>query len=211
MEVVVDGKTGLVTPDVGTTLQAVLEALRRNISSRRRVIVTFTLDGEKLDLDKLGARAEQPPGNFGLLEVRTADPFQLSVGTLSGLLGHLKNMEKVQEEALTFANKGEYAKTLEKGDACFYGWDILLRAVRDVGSMSTADLKNLDAAGVTVDARIRELQDALLRFSSALEFKDVARVAEIIQAEFRPRLHDWRNVIEALGRHVARTSSSPTG
>ena len=41
MEVVVDGKTGLMTPDAGTTLQAVLEALRRNINSRRRVIVSF--------------------------------------------------------------------------------------------------------------------------------------------------------------------------
>lgn len=205
---VVDGKTGLMTPDAGTTLQAVMEALKRNIASRRRVVVAFTLDGERIELDKLGARAEQPPGNFGLLEVKTADPFQFTVGTLSGLLGHLKNMEKSQEEALQFANSGEYAKTLEKADAVFYGWDILLRAVRDVGSLSLADLKNLDASGVTVDARIKELQDALLRFSAALEFKDVARIAEIIETEFRLRLHDWRNVIEALGRHVARTAGS---
>jgi hypothetical protein len=210
MEVVVDGKTGLMTPDSGTTLQAVLEALRRNISSRRRIIVSFTLDGEKLDLDKLGARGEQPPGTFGLLEVKTADPFQFSVGTLSGLLGHLKNMEKCQEEALQCANAGEYAKTLEKADACFYGWDILLRAVRDVGALSMADLKNLDASGLTIDARIKELQDALLRFSAALEFKDVARLAEIIETEFRLRLHDWRSVIEALGRHIQRTAGSTT-
>ena len=99
-------------------------------------------------------------------------------------------------------------KVLEKADATFYGWDILLRAVRDVGSLSMADLKNLDASGVTVDARIRELQDALLRFSAALEFKDVARIAEIIDTEFRLRLHDWRSVIEALGRHVAKSTGN---
>ena len=208
MEVVVDGKTGLMTPDVGTTLQAVLEALRRNISSRRRVIVSFTLDGERIDVDKLGEKGAKAPGEFGLLEVRTADPFQFSVGTLSGLLGHLKNMEKTQEEALHCANAGEYAKTLEKADACFYGWDILLRAVRDVGTLSLADLKNLDASGVTVEGRIKELQDSLLRFSAALEFKDVARIAEIIETEFRLRLHDWRSVIEALGRHVAKSAGT---
>src|SRR5258706_11880945 len=99
MEVVVDGKTGLMTPDTGTPLQAVLEALRRNISSRRRVVVSFTLDGEKIDLDKLGGKGQQPPGDFGLLEVKTGDPFQFSVGTLTGLLAHLKNMEKCQEDA----------------------------------------------------------------------------------------------------------------
>ena len=208
MEVVVDGKTGFMTPDAGTTLQAVLEALKRNIVSRRRVVVALILDGERVDADKLGAKADQPPGNFGLLEVKTADPFQFSVGTLTGLLSHLKNMEKCQEEALQCANSGEYAKTLEKADACFYGWDILLRAVRDVGTLSLADLKSLDASGVTVDGRIKELQDSLLRFSAALEFKDVARIAEIIETEFRLRLHDWRSVIEALGRHVAKTSGN---
>jgi len=208
MEVVVDGKTGLTTPDAGTTFQAILEALRRNISSRRRVIVSFTLDGEKIDPDKLGDKAAQPLGNFGLLEVKTADPFQFSVGTLTGLLTHLKNMEKSQEDALEYASKGEYAKTLEKADACFYGWDILLRAVRDVGTLSGADLKTLDSGGVSIDARIRELQDALLRYSAAMEFKDVARIAELIQTEFRLRLHDWRTVIETLGRHVAKTSST---
>ncbi|HLY74232.1 MAG TPA: hypothetical protein VKU80_08950 [Planctomycetota bacterium] len=196
------------TPDAGTTFQAYLEALRRNMSSRRRVIVSFTLDGERIDPDNLGARGAQPPGDFGLLEVKTADPFQFSVGTLSGLLTHLKNMEKSQEEALRFASAGEYAKTLEKADACFYGWDILLRAVRDVGTLSTANLKSLDAGGVSVDGRIRELQDALLRFSAAMEFKDVARITELIQTEFRLRLLDWRTVIEALGRHVAKTSST---
>jgi hypothetical protein len=208
MEVVVDGTTGLMTPDDGITLKATLEAITRTISSRRRVIVAFTLDGEKIDPDKLGAKAGQAPGKFGLLEVKTADPFQFSVGTLTGLLAHLKNMEKSQEEALQFAGAGEYAKTLERADACFYGWDILLRAVRDVGTLSTADLKSLDAGGATVDARIKELQDGLLRFSAALEFKDVARIAEIIQEEFRQRLVDWRTVIESLGRHVARSSSS---
>jgi hypothetical protein len=208
MEVVVDGKTGLMAPDAGTTLQAVLEALRRNISSRRRVIVSFILDGERVEIDKLGEKGGKPPGEFGLLEVRTADPFQFSVGTLSGLLGHLKNMEKCQEEALQYANSGEYAKTLEKADACFYGWDILLRAVRDVSTLSLADLKSLDASGVTVEGRIKELQDSLLRFSAALEFKDVARIAEIIETEFRLRLHDWRSVIEALGRHVAKSTGN---
>jgi len=40
---------------------------------------------------------------------------------------------------------------------------------------------------------------AMLRFAAA---------AEIIETEFRLRLHDWRNVIEALGRHVARSAGS---
>jgi hypothetical protein len=83
-----------------------------------------------------------------------------------------------------------------------------MRAVRDVGTLSTADLKTLDAGGVTVDARIQELQEGLLRYAAAMEFKDVARIAELIQTEFQLRLHDWRTVVEALGRHVAKTSSA---
>ena len=97
-ETVVDGKTGLMTPDDGTTLKATLEALKRNISSRRRVIVSFTLDGEKVDADNLGAKSDLPPGKFGLLEVRTADPFQFSVGTLTGLLDRLEAKSLIRRE-----------------------------------------------------------------------------------------------------------------
>jgi hypothetical protein len=208
MEVVVDGRSGMNAPESGTTFQSIFEQQRRAATSRRRAVVSFVLDGEALSSERQADLSGQPPGSYGLLEVRTVDPFEVSVGTLTGLLGHLRNMDKTHDEAAIFAGSGEFAKALEKFDACFQGWDILIRAVRDVASLSSADLRTLKAGGTFVQDQIRLLQDALLRFSAAFEFKDVMRVADIVQNELKPRLADWKAVVEALSQHVARLSGA---
>jgi hypothetical protein len=200
MEVVVDGKTGLMMPDEGTTLQAIFHTLR---ASSRRTIVSFTLDGILLSPERQSALGPDQPGKYALLEVRTVDPFDYSLRTLTGLLNHLKNIERSHEETIACAAAGEYARTLDKAEICFYGWDILLRAVRDVGTLSAADFKGLDAAGATVAVRIRDLQDALLLLASALEAKEMPRISEMIRGGFQSRLGEWRSVLEALARHVA--------
>ncbi len=211
MEVVVDGKFGLVAPEAGTTFREVFESLRRSAATRRRVVVSFVLDGEPITAEREGVLYDQPPGDYGLLEVRTIDPLQTAFDTLAGLNGHLRNMERLHGEAGAAAASGEYAKALEKFDACFNAWDILLRVVRDVASLSSADFRSLRAQGETVDVRLRELQDSLLRFSAALEFKDVMRIAEILQRELATALSGWKAVVEALGQHVARLSGTARG
>ena len=199
-----DGRTGMMAPDDGTTLRDLFETLRQGAVSRRRAVVALTLDGELLTPERQDILAGRKPGEFDLLEVRTADPVQFSLATIDGLQAHLQNMVKTHQDVTAAVTAGEYGKTLDKGDACFQGWDILLRAVRDVGFICGADFKKIDAGGRTMDLRIRQLQDVLLRFSSCLEFKDVARVAEIVDHELRLRLEDWKAVTDALRLHVNR-------
>ena len=211
MEVVVDGRSGMNAPESGPTFQSIFEQQRKAASSRRRAVVSFVLDGETLSIERQADLSGQAPGSYSLLEVRTVDPFEVSVGTLTGLRGHLRNMEKTHDEAAIFAGSGEFAKALEKFDACFQGWDILIRAVRDVASLSSADLRSLKAGGAFVQDEIRLLQDVLLRFSAAFEFKDVMRVADIVHGELKPRLEDWKAVVDALSQHVARLSGAARG
>lgn len=208
MEVVVDGRSGMNAPESGITFQALFETLRKGAMSRRRAVVSFTLDGEVLSVERQAELAGQAPGSYGLMEVRTVDPFDFSLNTLTGLVGHLKNMEKTHTEASASVEAGEFSKALEKFDACYQGWDILVRAVRDVASLSSADIRTLKAGGNSVQEQIRLLQDTLLRFSAAFEFKDVMRVAEIVQDELKPRLGDWKAVLDALSQHVARLSGA---
>ena len=184
------------------------ESVRRTAVSRRRVIVSVVLDGEVLTPERQGLLAERASADFGLLEIKTIDPIRLSLETLTGLLGHVKNMERTQGEAATAAESGEYAKALEKFDAVFNGWDILLRAVRDVGSLSTADFREMKAGGESVEVRIRELQDALVRFSASLEYKDVPSITDIIANELNRSIGHWREIVECLSKHVAKVSGA---
>ena len=206
MEVVVDGRTGLSSIQAGATFRSVFESIRKTAASRRRVIVSVVLDGEVLSPERQGLLAERSSSDFGLLEIRTIDPIRLSLETLTGLMAHVNNMERTQRESAKAAESGEYAKALEKFDAVFNGWDILLRAVRDVGALSSADFRALQAGGGSVEIRIRELQDALVRFSAALEYKDVPVITDIISNELDRALSHWRGVVESLSKHVGKVA-----
>lgn len=210
MEVVVDGKTGMGVPD-GSTFGQLFEQIRKSVASKRRVVVAYVLDGEGLSPDRQAVLSGQTPGDYGLLEVRTADPFQFSLSTLTGLVAHLGNMGKTQEEACASVGSGEFTKAMEKFEAVYHGWDILVRAVRDVGQISTADFRSLKAGGEPVDERIRQVQDSLLRFTAALELKDLPRAAELVQDELRSHHQRFRGVLEALSQHVARMSGVAQG
>jgi hypothetical protein len=206
MEVVVDGRMGHSSPEGVATFRSVLESIRRTVASRKRIVVSMMLDGEALSPERQTLLAERPAAELGFLEVRTVDPIRLSLETLNGLPSHVKNMERTQAEAATAADSGEYAKALEKFDAVFNGWDILLRAVRDVGALSGADFHALRSGDQPVETRIRELQDALVRFSASLEYKDVPAITEIIAKELTRALAHWRAIVDALSGHVTRVA-----
>lgn len=206
MEVVVDGKMGHSSPEGSATFRAILDTICRTVASRKRIVVSMTLDGETLSPERQSLLANRPAAELGFLEVKTVDPIRLSLETLAGLPGHVKNMERSQAEAAQAATSGEYAKALEKFDAVFNGWDILLRAVRDVGTLAGADFRTLRSEGQPVETRIRELQDALVRFSASLEYKDVPAITDIIAKELTRALGHWRGIVDALSRHVARAA-----
>lgn len=204
MEVVIDGSIGLVAH--GPTFRDVLDTVRREVSGRRRIVVSFSLDGEVLGQERLEALSREAPAAGALLEVRTADPFKLAAETLAGLRGHLNNLEKLLDTARREYGAGEYTKTLEKLEECFHGWEILIRAVRDVGTLAAADYFNMAAEGESIDLSIRRLQAALLRFETAIETKDVPRLNDIARSELVPQVARWRAVVGVLDRHVARES-----
>lgn len=209
MEVVVDGRSGGESPAAEALLKDVLQALRGDVASRHRSVVSVTVDGEVLDdalEEELGGRAT---GSFSLLEVRTVDPIAFSKETLAGLTGHATNLERSHEEAAALAKEGAHSRALSIFEECFRGWGVMTRAVRDIGTVSGADFTTLEVGGGTVDDQIRMLHDILVRFKGAFEIRDAVGVAEIARQELIPQVAQWRAILEALSRHVGTPSGSP--
>lgn len=208
MQVVVDGSSGLSTPDSGTTLGAVFTSLRRSASARNRVVTSLELDGEVLTSERESDLAGKPPAGFGLLEVTTVDPVPFSIETLAGMLVHIANVERAHAAAEGLIVEVNHVKAYDKLDECYRGWDILNRAVRDVGALNAADLRVLQAGGESVDARVQALQGALLRFRNALALKEIVRAGDVAREELKPLLAPWRSVIETLSRHLSKSPGS---
>lgn len=209
MEIVIDGSCGMAAGGEGVTFRDVFEKVRRETAARRRIVVAYSLNGEPLTEERRDALADQVPAGNALLEVRTADPYGMASQTLSGLRGHLDNMERSLGEASGQYGSGQYARALEKFEEGLHGWEILIRAVRDVGQLIAADFFRLSALGEPIDLSLRRLQAALLRFETALETKDVPRLHDLAREELLPHLSRWRGVVGVLEEQVARGAAGP--
>ena len=60
------------------------------------------------------------------------------------------------------------------------------------------NLSQPDASGVPTDIRLQALQDSLLSFSAILSVKDLLRIDDVARTDLRPRLEEWRRVIEGM-------------
>jgi hypothetical protein len=208
MQVVVDGKTGLSTPDGGASLGSVFSSLRLSASARNRVVTSLELDGEVLTSEREADLAGRTTAGFGLLEVTTVDPVPFSIETLAGMLVHIANVERAHAAAEALIAEVNHVKAFDKLDECFRGWDILNRAVRDVGALNSADLRVLQAGGESLDARLQTLQGALHHFRNALSLKEIIKAGDVAREELKPLLAPWRRVIETLSQNLAKPPGS---
>jgi hypothetical protein len=198
MEVRVDDRPLALALGPGSSLRELLQDVRSRVRSEGRIVVSVTLDGAALGSEKERELGEQAPGAAARLEFRTADAAEFSRETLAGLIAETGQVERLHDEAAEKVIAGRYDDALATFEACFRGWSLLSGAVRDILSLVPVDLAKLDAAGEPASARIRKVVEGLELFRKAFAARDVVRIADVAQYELRPRVADWRAVLEAL-------------
>lgn len=209
MEVVVDGTGGWgMAPADAATLGTILASLRTEASRRHRAIVSLCLDGEELPRDRQEALSPMTAGQYRLLEVRTVDPVRLSLDTLSGLTQHLANMEGVHREGGRLVRDGHLERAAETFEACFAGWEIVLRAVRDVSRLAGMKLTELTPDGISLEDRMQRLQKSLLTFRTAFGSRDLVTVGDVSEFELVPAIGEWKRVLEHLQQLLSRPGTT---
>jgi len=198
LEVVIDGRGGWGSGSAGGTLGAVLATVRGAIG--KRTVVQVVLDGEDLTRERQAQLGERSSSDFSLLEIKTVDPVAFGRDTLAGIASHIGNLERTHVEAQQLLDASEYGRGTERLSECYTGWDTLSRAVRDVASLLGTELKSVDVAGQKGDDLVRRLNQVLMRFRGAMEFRDVMRLSELADQELKPMLAQWRSMVDALGK-----------
>lgn len=198
-----DGKRGVIEAVPSRPFRALFESLQKHAGGRNRVIVSMTLDGQEISRERRAALADTFPGETGLLEVRTADSHESVLQTLEDLRRYAEQMEGMHEEAATLMRAAKDREALEKFRECFLGWVLLVSGVAEIAALTRADLRAMQAGGVTVDARVRRIQEALMRIKEAFAAKDAGRVADRVQNELRPLLQEWGVILGALRVHAS--------
>ncbi len=203
MEVLMDGKRGVFEALPSLPFRTLFESLQKHAGGRKRVIVSLTLDGQELSRERRAALADTFPGETGLLEVRTADSRENALQTLEDLRRYVGQMEGMHEEAVALGAAAKDREALDKFRECFQGWVLLVSGVAEIAALTRADLRAMEAGGLTVDARVRRVQDALMKFKEAFAAKSVATSGSLLQHELRPLLQEWGVILEALRVHAS--------
>jgi hypothetical protein len=203
VKVLVDGSEGWITPEEGAKLGHVLAALRVEAGRRRKAIAAVSLDGEELTREKQDENSHRGVEDFGVLEIRTLDPIDLSLSTLAELGTHLGKMEELHEQAAELMRGGKYDDALVRLRTCVEGWQMVLNAVRDIARLTGAKLGELKAGDKTLSHIMQYLQQTLLRFQTSFGVKDVVTLGDIAEHELAPALGDWGKALESLSEYLS--------
>ena len=200
MDIVIDGKRGLVGVGSGGTFAGIFETIQKFCASKGRIITSVSLDGKELSAGRREALKAVASDGKSVLQVVTADAREFSLGTLEELDSLVAQLEKLHEATSGHVIAGAYRDAMLQAEGCFQGWQMLIGTVRDLGVLLNVNFTTLQVGGQSVDARFVRVKDAFQKFTDAFARQDGVRLGDIIQHELRPLLADWRTVIDALRR-----------
>lgn len=203
MEIIVDGQARPVTSGGDQRFKALFDSIAASAAASKRVVVSISLDGKILSRVRQAELGPQPTPSTGRLEIVTANPYRLSIETLDGVAGLIGQVQELHELAAQQVIAAKYQDAMKSLDQCFECWLILVNAVKDVANTVSVDLRSVKLEGEPADARVRKVQDALVKFKEAFEKKDAVRLGDIAQYELAPLLSTWKELMEALRRHLA--------
>ena len=181
VEISIDGAAESIPLGEDATLGSVLKQVRETVSQRKRTVLSVELDGEHLPPDRQKELTESPLSGHRRLEVRTLDPFELALETLSSLVEHLNKMEGIHEGAAELLRDGDVAKASQKLRQCFLSWELMVRAVRDLIVLIGARPEDLMHGGITVQRRVEKIHQDLRKFRDAFEVRDDVTAADVAQ------------------------------
>ena len=210
MEVSVDGEKGVFDISKDTSFTKVIESARNYAAAKRRVIVSIAVNGKQLDareqLDLTNRKLEENTS----LDIKTEDPFKLSIAILGELKSHLDNLEKLHIEAAKSINAGKNKEALFILDKCLVGWRAFFISITGVSLITKIDYTTVIVKGETIVKKISSLNGVLVKFADAFAKEDMVKIGDIAEYELKPFIHDWYDALEEIADAVKKLQSVGT-
>lgn len=203
MEITIDGQAGAVTPEPGSTLASVTDALEVFLAGQGRAAAALVLDGVTLSREARGAFARRKIEEFRQLDVTTRalrdEVVQLLGEAQAGIPAWGKNLS---EAGVRF----QQGKVRE-------GLATIVASVEHMASLVTLMVKAQLCPGTRVDAAltaaavpkdlVQRMQNSLAGLKGAIERRDSVTLGDVTEYELRPMLDQWALVLKELGKQMA--------
>jgi hypothetical protein len=198
VEVIIDRQKNRFIPSSGASIDRVVSEMRSYIASQGRVIINVLLDGATLSGELLRDLVGRDAKEFGMLEVQTADPVELSISIIDELKPMLSTLEKQHQEASSLIQAGELPKALDLLHVCFIKWSTFFNAIRGISIITKIDPGVYKIDQEPIQQKFERLQNTLVSFQDAFKNRDVLKIGDVIEYELKPLIYDWYIIIDRI-------------
>jgi len=208
VEIILDGKRGLISPNPGSKLPDVIAQIDAIVRGIGREVVELHLDGVPITADGEAAKSHSPD-DFGKLEVRTLP----QLGVVHALVQ--KSRELIPSLALALPKRAEELrradpKTAVEGLKPILDVVTLIRSALDLGrDVHLAGDRPDGLSTRRLETEIGRIDGALTRLEKAINKGDMDAAGEALGVKLVEPLADIEKTIAALGEALPPLPPAP--
>ncbi|HQL55616.1 MAG TPA: hypothetical protein PLQ87_12980 [Phycisphaerae bacterium] len=191
------------------TLQTSIDRVRANYPSER-LIVSVSINGQRLNDADLAARLAQPLGAGAQVDLETGCARTLVTDALRGLALEFDQAGGQLADIANRLSAGQGAAAVRDVGAFVSLWQTCYRALAQCSGLLGDDLTTYLYEGRTVKEWLADLILKLDELRGALEAHDTVLLADLLRYEMQPLTQTWQSVTASLAEQVAGGSDGTT-
>lgn len=191
------------------TLQTSIDRVRANYPSER-LIVSVSIDGERLGEAELAGRLTQPVAAGAQVDLETSCAKTLVSDALRGLALEFDQTGGQLADVANRLSAGNGAPALREVGTFVTLWQTCYRALAQCSGLLGEDLTAYEYEGRAVKEWLADLILKLDELRAALEAHDTVLLADLIRYEMPPLAQTWQAVTASLADQVAAGSHAGT-
>lgn len=205
MIVTLDGQRVDETFTPGCTLQSLIDQIRGAPPLAERLIVSVSVNGERLTETRLEDGLLQPITGDDHVDLETSQPDELVHNALIGLAEQFGTAAEPLE-SLADRLGGAEPTAAVRGVGDFIAlWQTCYRALSQCSGLIGRDLTQFTHRDRTVQQWLETLIDKLNELKAALESRDMVMLADILRYEMPPLAETWEQLLTNVARQVRST------
>jgi len=198
MKIVIDGYEDLVMPEENETLGKLLIEIEKWIRDNRRIIVQVRLEGKPLsgkDRENLFCKKA---GEFKVLELFTANPWQWAINSLNKMREYLPRIAMDMEKTSLLIQKGNYKNAFSLLDNCISLWNWVNETLQKIEKIFALNYTQIFFKKGKLTDKIREFLDIIEEANRAIKNSDLLTLADILEYELAPRVKEEQEIVREI-------------
>ena len=181
-------------------VRTVGELLER-FSSRERLVVHVSIDGQCPGLDELDYIKSQPLENK-VVYIETTRPQTIAHEVIDESLKLIDEAEKLRSEAVDALHHNKHADAFKKLAICFKNWTWTQESVEKLAQLLRIDLERIQLDDISLTEWLTQFSIQLNEVRESLEARDYSRLGDVLAYEAHDASDRWKQALVDLRSEI---------